>query len=265
MAEPRITIRDSQTDPEQALIDRAAAIAAFTAQGVAVVPPYFPRELMAGDPASPVGIHVTFGELDADLQARILGSGSGGPPSGPAGGDLGGSYPNPTVDVVGGKTAAQIAAQLDNVIPATSVVTETAFGQATAVGSLLAYARADHTHGTPTLPATDIPKMPFREFDITAGPAIPANDPMTITTGTFTGAGARGTAVSSFGTPALPATGVAFRDDSRIKVWLSGQLLSKGASAAANRDVYWVSTTQLAFEFAVLATDELLIESPATF
>lgn len=37
--------------------------------------------------------------------------------------------------------------------PATTVVTETSFGQASAVGTSLLYARADHTHGTPATPA----------------------------------------------------------------------------------------------------------------
>lgn len=37
--------------------------------------------------------------------------------------------------------------------PASTVVTETTFGQSSAVGTSTDYARADHTHGTPTLPA----------------------------------------------------------------------------------------------------------------
>lgn len=37
--------------------------------------------------------------------------------------------------------------------PASTVVTETTFGQASAVGTSTDYARADHTHGTPALPA----------------------------------------------------------------------------------------------------------------
>jgi hypothetical protein len=37
--------------------------------------------------------------------------------------------------------------------PATTVVSETAFGQAPSVGASANYAREDHTHGTPTLPA----------------------------------------------------------------------------------------------------------------
>lgn len=37
-------------------------------------------------------------------------------------------------------------------IPATSVVSETSFGQVPAVGASLNYAREDHTHGTPSTP-----------------------------------------------------------------------------------------------------------------
>ncbi|KKM19381.1 hypothetical protein LCGC14_1656250, partial [marine sediment metagenome] len=38
--------------------------------------------------------------------------------------------------------------------PSASVVTETAFGQASAVGSAVTYSRGDHTHGTPVDPVT---------------------------------------------------------------------------------------------------------------
>lgn len=42
------------------------------------------------------------------------------------------------------------------VSPATTIVTETAFGQASAVGVGVLYARNDHTHGTPATPVTSI-------------------------------------------------------------------------------------------------------------
>jgi len=106
-------------------------------------------------------------------------------------------------------------------------------------------------------------KIPFREIDIT-GTKPAANDPMTITTGTFTTAGAQ-TVASSFGTPALPATGAAFRDDPRIKGWLNGAKFSKGASAGENRDFYWVSATQIAFEEKLKNTDIFYLESPSSF
>jgi hypothetical protein len=106
-------------------------------------------------------------------------------------------------------------------------------------------------------------KLPFREIDID-GTLPAANDPMVITTGVFTTAGAQ-TVFSSFDTPALPATGIGFRDDPRIKVWLNGSKLSKGASAGDNRDVYWVSATQIAFEDKLKDGDVVHLESPASF
>lgn len=43
-----------------------------------------------------------------------------------------------------------------SVSPATTIVTETAFGQASAVGTGVLYARNDHTHGTPATPVTSL-------------------------------------------------------------------------------------------------------------
>jgi hypothetical protein len=108
-----------------------------------------------------------------------------------------------------------------------------------------------------------VPKLPFREIQITGTKPL-ANDPFTITTGTFTTAGAQ-TVVSSDQTVAMPATGAAFRDDSRVEVYRNGVLQSKGASAAPNRDVYWVSSTQLAFETALKLGDVIYIRTPSAF
>lgn len=47
----------------------------------------------------------------------------------------------------------QSAHELPDRQPAAAVVTETAFGQASAVGTSLLFARADHTHGTPATPS----------------------------------------------------------------------------------------------------------------
>lgn len=43
-----------------------------------------------------------------------------------------------------------------SVSPATTIVTETAFGQGSAVGTGVKYARDDHTHGSPATPVTSI-------------------------------------------------------------------------------------------------------------
>lgn len=52
---------------------------------------------------------------------------------------------------------AWVLANAPGGIPANSVVTEQAFGQASAVGVSLEYAREDHTHGTPPAPAVPTP------------------------------------------------------------------------------------------------------------
>lgn len=110
--------------------------------------------------------------------------------------------------------------------------------------------------GTPTA-------LPFIEVDITAGnPA--ANDPMHVQTGTFDTAGAQ-TVASISGLPLLPATGALFVGDSRIKVFIDGIKASKGVNSTANRDVYWVSTTKLAFEEKLKNTKSLIyIEAPSS-
>lgn len=113
-------------------------------------------------------------------------------------------------------------------------------------------------------PGATIIKIPFREIDIT-GTTPAANDPMTITTGTFVTAGAQ-TVAATYGTPALPVSGAAFRDDPRIKIWINGLLASKGTQASDNRDVYWISATQVAFEEQLKTNKTVVyIEAPASY
>ena len=116
-------------------------------------------------------------------------------------------------------------------------------------------------------PSGQLPRITWREYDITApgavlGPA--ANDPVNVTSGVFTGAGAQ-TLVATFGTPALPANGTDFTEDERIKIWRNGQLQSKGVNAGANRQVYWISATQFAFERRLFIGESIRWEMPPTY
>lgn len=64
------------------------------------------------------------------------------------------TYASVTVDAYGRVTAASSGtAPVAPPSPASTVVTETSFGQTQAVGTATTYAREDHTHGTPAVPA----------------------------------------------------------------------------------------------------------------
>lgn len=104
-------------------------------------------------------------------------------------------------------------------------------------------------------------RMPWREVEITST-SVAVGDPLNVSTGAFTTAGAQ-TVTSTFGTPALPATGAQFRDDNRIKVFRNGQLQQKNATAG--KDVYWISTTQMAFNVKLRKDDVVAWETPSSF
>lgn len=65
--------------------------------------------------------------------------------------------------------------------PASTVVTETGYGQASAVGIATSYARSDHTHGTPALVTPVTPWL----FDVTAAAYGAVGDAQTVVDGTM--------------------------------------------------------------------------------
>ena len=182
---PNRTIRDTQADPERALNRRDALVSDERARtDERVVGPAFPRRpLPAGDPASEGGASVTFDELDLELQQRIESQeGNYAAPVqtiqnlrdvAPADRadkqirlveDAASLYRFDTADTTTPDDGDLVVAPTDPLppngrwfklppspAPATSVVSETSFGQAPAVGTTARFSREDHTHGTPAL------------------------------------------------------------------------------------------------------------------
>lgn len=104
-------------------------------------------------------------------------------------------------------------------------------------------------------------RLPWREYQVTSV-TVSAGDPVNVSTGVWTTAGAQ-TNTSTFGTPALPATGAQFRDDNRIKAWRNGQMQQKAATAGA--DVYYISTTQMAWNVVLRKGDIVAWETPSSY
>lgn len=116
---------------------------------------------------------------------------------------------------------AWVLANAPGGVPANTVISETSFGQAPAVGVGTEYAREDHTHGTPATPAVP-------------GPAITV-----VTETTFGQASAVGAATSyaredhTHGTPAAPAVPAA--GNTVVTETTFGQASNAGAGAAFSR------------------------------
>lgn len=172
-ATSKVAVHASAADPHG---DRAWATGQFDVAGAATAA----QTAAAADATSKVSTHAGAADPHGDRadaatkytplnDTRLTNSRA---PSGAASGDLSGTYPGPTVAKVNGvavsgtPTSGQVPTatsgtaatwQTPAAPPSASgtVASETAFGQAAAAGSAAAYARGDHSHGTPAMPRLD--------------------------------------------------------------------------------------------------------------
>ena len=153
--------------------------------------PYGPRDLMAGDPASPGGAKVTCDELADDVLAKI---GSGGGPSLRVR-EVDGS---PDID-----PTSIITVPNDSLTPG---------GPEEAILSLSGFALRE---AVLVFSGATIP--------------VPANTAINIQTGAYTGTGSPAT-VNGDTNVTLPASAALFNDDGRIEILLNGVELEKGGT-----------------------------------
>lgn len=199
--EPRV-IRDRRGEPfaepdrkstNALLAAEQARLSSVHRKGGRAIGPYGPRDLMAGDPASPGGTKVTCEELDAD---ECIGGGGG--------------------------TGVQVRERDGDpdVNPATTItvpndsLTETSPGVAD-----LDYATSDQA-------------FEVREVVLVFAGAttpLPANTTINIQTGVYGGVGSPAT-VKGDSDVTLPASAALFDDDGRIEAKLNGVELDKGVT-----------------------------------
>ncbi len=97
-----------------------------------------------------------------------------------------------------------------------------------------------------------------KEMIITVQSNVSANTAINIQTGAGAGPGS----LDGDTDIELPDSGAEFESDERVTIDLNGVGQDKGASAATNDDVYWVSTTEIAFEIGLEATDKITVRAP---
>lgn len=116
------------------------------------------------------------------------------------------------------RRAAAAAVASAALLPATSVVSETTYSQAAAVGSSSRYALADHTHGTPALPtAAAIGAVPTTRTISTTAPLTGGGDLSANRTLAVSAATTSSTGVVELATDGETASGVVVQgNDSRL-------------------------------------------------